>query len=530
MKKIYPVIMAAMTLSSASFGQKEALESIQKNDLRGYMTFFSSDELQGRETGTPANDVAALYIKTNIMRLGLKPIPETGDYFQMIPFVSKEVIRNESCLKITDSIGGLIYSTDSVVLLEFPSETAELNENIVFAGYAYTDTITGYDDLRDITIKDKIVFMMTRNPDLVKTDKGKSMLQMEVEGPKVDQILRKGPKALFLVYDPENKFGDPYESGIQNLIPSERVYLKSDSIPLSTFQFGFLTQHTADMLLKTTGSTLSQMQDSISATGKPVSLEIPDITATLRTTIGKRDFTGKNVIGIIEGSDPALKNECVVYTAHFDHVGVNDNGEIFNGADDDASGSMAMIEIAQAYMKLKKKPLRTIVFAWVNAEEKGLLGSRYYTDNPVIPLKNTLIDINLDMIGRSKNPSDTGTFQGFDLTVTLPGEVLVYSLHESSQVFEMLAEAAEQTGIKVIDKGNDLQFGSSDHASFTEKGVPGLLFISGIHADLHETGDDADKIDFDKMEKISRMAFLLGYNISNRRERIKIDHPAGSAD
>jgi hypothetical protein len=525
MKKNYPVILAVLAFSLTSFGQKAGLKSIQKDNLKATMTFFSSDELQGRETGTPANDVAALYIKTNIMRLGLKPIPETGDYFQMIPFVSKKIVQNESYLKIIRSNGEMSYSTDSVVLFNLPSETMEFNENVVFAGYAHIDTITGYNDFRDVAIKDKIVFLMTRNPDLVKTDEGKSMIQMEVEGPKLEQVIKKEPKALFLVYDPKNKYCDPYESGISKLISSEMVSLKNDSVPSPAFQIGFLTQHTADMLLKTTGKSLRQMQDSISATCKPVSLEIPDITATIKTTIGNREFTGKNVIGVIEGSDPELKKECIVYTAHFDHVGVNEKGEIFNGADDDASGSMALIEIARAYMKLKKKPLRTIVFAWVTGEEKGLLGSRYYVDNPVIPLKNTLVDINLDMIGRSKNPSDTGTFEGFDLTVTQPGEVLVYSLNTSSQLFEMLAEAAEQTGVKVIDKGNDLQFGSSDHASFAEKGVPGLLLISGIHADLHSTRDDADKIDYDKMEKISRMAFLLGYNISNRRERIKTDNP-----
>jgi hypothetical protein len=525
MKKICPVILAVLTFSLPAFGQKAGLKSIQKNDLKAYMTFFSSDEMKGRETGTPSNDIAALYIKTNIMRLGLKPIPETGDYFQMIPFVSKKVITDEGYLKVISSNGELIHSSDSVVLFEFPFETTEISEKVVFAGYGYADTVTGYDDLRDIDLKDKMVFMMTRNPDLVKMDEGKSMIQMRVEGPKFELILRNEPKALFLVYDPKNMFRDPYESGICNLIPSEMVFLKNDSMPLSTFQIGFLTQHTADMLLKPTGSTLRQMQDSINATNKPVSLEIPNITVTLRTAIGNREFTGKNVIGVIEGFDPELRNECIIYSAHFDHVGVNGKGEIFNGADDDASGSMALIEIAQAYTRLKKRPLRTIVFAWVTGEEKGLLGSRYYTENPVIPLKNTLVDINLDMIGRSKDPSDTGTFKGFELTVTKPGEVLAYSAHESSQIYEMLAEAAEKTGINVIDMGNDLQLGSSDHASFAEKGVPGLLIISGIHSDLHSTRDDVEKIDFEKMEKISRMAFLLGYDISNRRERIKIDNP-----
>lgn len=494
------------------------------------MTFFSSDELQGRETGTPASDVAALYLKTNIMGLGLKPIPETQDYFQMIPLVAKEVIRHESGLKIVDNDSCLIWSTDSVVLFDQPTGTAEFSGNVVFAGYAHTDTVSGYDDLGELPLKDKIVLLMTRNPDLVESDEGKSALNTEVEGAKLERVLAREPRAAFLVYDPKNDYRDPFESGISEMIPSDHVFLAKDSFPAPPFQLGFLTRNAADMLLQPTGNNLRQMQDSISTTGRPVSLEIPGITAIVKRTISTREFTGKNVIGIIEGSDPVLKNECIVYSAHFDHEGVNDEGEIYNGADDDASGSMALIEIARAYVKLRKKPLRTIVFAWFTGEEKGLLGSRYYADNPVIPMKNTVFNINLDMIGRSKTPADTGTFMGFDLTVTQPGEVLLYSLIESSQVAEMLTDAAQQTGVKVIDKGDDLNMGTSDHESFAKKGVPGWLFISGIHADLHGTGDDADKIDYDKMEQISRMAFLLGYKISNRRERIIIDNPNVSDD
>jgi Zn-dependent M28 family amino/carboxypeptidase len=279
------------------------------------------------------------------------------------------------------------------------------------------------------------------------------------------------------------------------------------------------------MLLKTTGYNLKQMQERISVSGKPVSTELQGITATVKTGVETTDFFSSNVIGIVEGSDPVLKNECVIYTAHFDHVGANEKGEVFNGADDDASGSMALLEVAQAFMNLKKKPLRSIVFAWVNGEEKGLLGSQYYANNPVIQLEKTLVDINLDMVGRSKMPSDTGKFMGYDLTVTQPGELLAYTAHESSELLKMMTLSAQEAGVRVIDKGKHLEFGSSDHASFTAKSVPAFLFISGIHSDLHSIRDDVEKIDFDKMEKVSKMIFLLGYRVANQRERIKLDNP-----
>jgi Zn-dependent M28 family amino/carboxypeptidase len=186
---------------------------------------------------------------------------------------------------------------------------------------------------------------------------------------------------------------------------------------------------------------------------------------------------------------------------------------------------MALLEVAQAFMNLKKKPLRSIVIVWVNGEEKGLLGSHYYANNPVIPMEKTLLDINLDMVGRSKMPSDTGKFMGYDLITTQPGEVLAYTAHESTELLKIMTSSAEETGIKVIDMGKDLEFGSSDHVSFMEKNVPALLFNSGIHSDLHSIRDKVERIDFDKMEKVSKMVFLLGYKVANQRERIKLDNP-----
>ncbi|MBE0668679.1 MAG: M20/M25/M40 family metallo-hydrolase, partial [Bacteroidales bacterium] len=354
------------------------------------------------------------------------------------------------------------------------------------------------------------------------------MFNPEIEGQKLNSIFSKGAKAVMIVYNPKSIFSDVFDSGLADMAPGragkKMVSAKpSDEAP-EEVPIVAVTQHTADILLKTAGYNLKEMEDRILADNKPVSLEIEGITASFRSSVRTSDFFSPNVIGFIEGSDPVLKNECVIYTAHFDHAGVNDRGEVLNGADDDASGSMAMLEIAEAFMKLKKKPLRTIVFAWVNGEEKGLLGSRYYAANPYFPMDKTLVDINLDMIGRSKMAADTIKFMGYDLTVTQPGEVLSYSAHESTELLEMLTASAAQSGVRVIDMGKDLQFGSSDHASFMAKGVPAFLFISGMHSDLHQTGDDVEKIDFDKMEAVSKMVFLLGYNVANQRERIKLDN------
>ncbi len=525
MKKTVLFILVLLVFYIQVNAQKEGLATIDKNDLKSYMTFFASDELEGRETGTSANDISALFIKQNLIRLGVKPLPVIGDYLQKIPLYSTKINMSDTYLKIFNNQGVVILASDSVVTLAPPSKTVEVTGNVVFAGYGYKDTISGYNDFSGIDLKDKIVLIMTRNPMVAYSDRKDKVFDQQLEGPKFGTIVQNNPKAVLFVYDPQNDFPDAYASGLASLISANSVSLEGQRTNSPTFQIMFVTRYTADMLLRTTGFNLQQMQERIKSTGKPVSSEIRDITATIKTSVASTRISGSNVIGIVEGSDPVLKNECIIYTAHFDHVGKNQKGEIFNGADDNASGSMGLLEVAEAFMKLKKKPLRSIVFAWVNGEEKGLLGSQYYTENPAFPLEKTLVDINLDMIGRSKLPSDTGKFAGFDLSVTQPGEIMVYTSHESSELIKMMDAAALEAGVKLIDKGKDLEFGGSDHESFRAKGVPALFFHSGIHADLHNTGDDIAKIDFDKMEEISKMVFLLGYKAANQRKRIEIDKP-----
>jgi hypothetical protein len=528
MKKLCLFLTASVVLSVTVMAQKEGLKSINQSDLKAYMTFFASDELEGRETGTNGNNVAALYLKTNLMRLGLMPYPETGDYFQMMPMVSKLIDPADNYVSINNAGGETVFSSDSVVFFSKPSKTVDLTGDVVFAGYGYEDKETGYNDLEGVELNDKIVLFMTGSPQLTKEGVNDVMFNPEIEGQKLNSIFSKGAKAVMIVYNPKSRFSDVFDSGLADMAPGragkKMVSAKSSKEAPEEVPIVAVTQHTADILLETAGYNLKEMEDRILADNKPVSFEIEGITASFRSGVRTSDFFSPNVIGIIEGSDPVLKNECVIYTAHFDHAGLNDRGEVLNGADDDASGSMAMLEIAEAFMKLKKKPLRTIIFAWVNGEEKGLLGSRYYAANPYFPMDKTLVDINLDMIGRSKMAADTIKFMGYDLTVTQPGEVLSYSAHESTELLEMLTASAAQSGVRVIDMGKDLQFGSSDHASFMAKGVPAFLFISGMHSDLHQTGDDVEKIDFDKMEAVSKMVFLLGYNVANQRERIKLDN------
>lgn len=515
MKKSAIFFFLLASMPSILLAQREGLNYISRESLRAHMTFFASDEMQGRESGM--NDAAALYLKTNLMRLGVNGIPGSGDYFQNIPM---QRISTENTISVQS--GNVSFSTDSVVLFIPTVQSMETTANIVFAGYGYYDEKAGYNDLKDVDLKNKIVIIMTGTPETVKNGTNKNEVFSNVEERKFSGIFLRGPKAIFLVYNPHSEHKDPYSSGLAEMLGGETVAVEgkqSQSIPI---QLGFITQHAANELLKSSGQTLRALEDKILSTGQPASFEIEGVTATAKTTLVKNTFHTRNVIGIIEGSDPVLRNECIIYSAHFDHTGVSE-GKVFNGADDNASGSIALLEVAGAFMNLKRKPARTIVFAWVNGEEKGLLGSQYYAQNPVLPLDKTILNINLDMVGRSRMPSDTGLIFGQELTVTGPRELELYSGHESTELDRLINESASSAGIKLIDKGKDLDWGGSDHMSFRSKGVTALMFHSGIHADLHTERDDVEKIDYDKMERSARMCFLLGYKVAGLKQRFTLD-------
>lgn len=523
MKNTVTILLVCLLLQTTAFGQKEGLSSIKQQDLKAHMEFFASDQLQGRETGTEVNDIVALYLKTNLIRLGLKPV--TPDYYQHMPMVYYKNSMENSFLKICDNSGNEIYFTDSIMPITSNLRTLAADGKMVFAGYGFKDENAAYNDFGGIDLKDKIVLFMTRTPEMVRNEEGATSILFQAENSKIENVFISGAKALLIVFDPAHSIQDPFQSILNELIQGGKISAKGDTLNSFPFILSFIKPNTANNILRPTGKTLLQLQTEISKSGKPVSFEIPDISVSLKAAVESHEFDGKNVIGIIQGSDPVLKNEYIIYTAHFDHLGKNNKGEIFNGADDNASGSVGLLETAKAFMSLKKRPLRSIVFLWVNGEEKGLVGSDYYVKNPIVPLEKIILDINLDMIGRSKTPADTGTFYGMEMNVTNPGEVMMYTRHESSELMKIISGSADKTGIKVIDMGEDIEDGGSDHESFWAKDVPAVMFHTGIHADLHQKTDDENKIDYDKMEQVTKLVFQVGYQLANQRKRFSIDQP-----
>jgi len=232
-----------------------------------------------------------------------------------------------------------------------------------------------------------------------------------------------------------------------------------------------------------------------------------------------------NMTAYIEGSDPLLKDEVVVFSAHIDHIG--GSGDRINpGADDDASGCAALLSLAEAFQNLEKKPLRSILFLWVSGEEIGLYGSKSYTKNPLFPLEKTVVDLNMDMIGREKGIADTTA----DTPMTGPEKIFVIADYQSKELMA-IAEEADKGSVLDFDyslsgRNHPLQlFSRSDHYNFARKDIPVLFFTSGLHTDYHKPGDVIEKINFKKMELVTRTIFSIGLSVANKKTNLVVDNP-----
>jgi len=235
-----------------------------------------------------------------------------------------------------------------------------------------------------------------------------------------------------------------------------------------------------------------------------------------------------NVAGYIEGSDSILKNEVIVFSCHYDHIGTS-GSRVNPGADDDASGCAALLSIAKAFQSLEKKPLRSILFLWLSGEEIGLFGSEAYIREPLFPLEKTIADLNIDMIGRDKESIDSTS----DTPMTGLNSVFVITDNQSKELSEIANEADSGSVLNfdysLSGRYHPLHlFARSDHYNFVKKDIPVLCFTTGIHSDYHTSGDVFNKLDFKKMELIARTAYQIGLTIANRKTRLIIDNPFSS--
>jgi len=567
---------------------KAGLEAITAKETLAMLTYIASDLMEGRETATRGYALAAEYAASLMKMWGVKPAgdmpmsmggfrmgggraaapsaPPERTYFQ--EFAMKAVSDSQTAITIEVNKSGAVKSQSFQGGADFAGgmggmgggAAGTVTAPVVFVGYGISEPSVGFDELKGLNLKGKIVLLLSDAPGrdnpqspLQKTkeikDKyfpaapqGDMMAQMMRGGPqrfnKLTEINKLGPAAIVQVAN-TGKDSDIFkalsmvrrpndERPIINK-PRQRLSLAGDSRGLEMGRGGAsavsITREMANLLLEGTGQTIDDLKKKIESTMKPASMDIPGAKVTIATTSKTSLVRGANVIGIIEGSDPKLKDEYFVVGAHYDHNGMWQD-YIYNGADDNGSGSVGVLNIAKAIAASPVKPKRSVVFALWTGEEEGLLGSRYYAQNPIYPIEKTVGYLNYDMISR---PYDAETLARTMRRYNAPGaEDLVkkvraplfvtVSLTEGTPFADIAREMNQYVGLDLAFTFNALGAGSggSDHSSFAAVKVPFVYYMAAMTADYHQTSDSVEKVSGELIAKISQHGFLTIFAFADK--------------
>lgn len=521
--------------------QSAGLKCIDIPDLQTYMSTLASDEMEGRATGEPGLARAAKYLAGKAREIGLKPVDKNGDYFQEYTLVSEEMFREESAITISRGNEPGNPMNYPFYLMNPDSDKIELSGEAVFAGYGIHSKEDEYNDFEGLDLEGKIVLVMNRGPMNESGNENllsnQNWLHHRSFQYKLPGLVRRMPKAVLIVMDPKSGYKSlkEYSRRMARYFTSSR-YVKEfedghDSRwPEMVAKIIFIHYDVAEEILRSSGNSLAELQDSIDRKLKPVSFELPETKVDIHATYRIEEKRVPNVVGLIEGNDPRLKKEVIAYSAHFDHLGMNENGGVYNGADDNASGTVALIEIGEAFMAEKKNLKRSVMILWVSGEEIGLFGSKYYSENPLIPLENTVANLNLDMVGAVRTEKDKGNIYGERVSVLGMDSIGLIGGHQSSDLLQIHYKIAGMLGMRTDTSLNDPDhpyryYYRSDHINFARHNIPVLFYSTGIHVDYHKVTDNYERINFTKLKKSSELSFMVGYELATMPERIVVDNP-----
>lgn len=500
MKLIFTSLLMFISLFGLAQNPESYVKEINLEDLKTKLYNYASDDFRGREAGTEGEKLAINFLRSEYQRLGIKAAKPDGSYFQNVP------LKNQKTPKVMISIDKQTFEYyDHFISVSSGETIAIKNDSYVFVGYGIQDD--KYDDYSGLDVKGKIVVAISGEP---KDDKGNYIISGSSEISKWSngrQSLSSkrnlandlGAKAFFLIDNELFKRYSSYYRSREKQGGESNLSLDVKSEPF----YGFLVSE--DM-----GSMLIQNSNGVYKRNISISYEN-----------NSESVISNNVAAIIPGK--TKPDEYIIISAHLDHVGMHD-GEVFNGADDDGSGTIAMLEIAEAFQAAAKDgngPERSIVFLHVTAEEKGLLGSKYYTDHdPIFALENTVANLNIDMIGRI----DPERKQGKRNYVYLIGsDKLSTELHNLSEKINNQYTQIELDYTYNDENDPNRFYYRSDHYNFAKNNIPIIFYFNGTHADYHKASDTPDKIEYDLLENRARLVYYTAWEIANRKERIIVD-------
>ena len=476
-------------------------ESFSAVEYKKHLEYLSSDVMRGRDTPSAELDTCAHYIARYFKEHGLKTAGESGTWFQHFNLLKTRLAEPNSLAIITRD-GEISFSIKDDYVPVYFTANRRVEAPVAFAGYGITAPEYDYDDYANVDVRGKIVLVFTHEPqenDSTSLFDGKEMTDYAKLFEKAVMARARGAIGMLVVTDPNNhRFRRP-----PNVWPSLMRQAPEGAIPLTMEEkmenkivVMRIGKKLAEAVVQGTGKTLEELQSLIDKDLTPHSFLIPDLILRMETNLDSEPFPTQNVICLLEGSHPELKEEVVVIGAHYDHLGAPDDSTIYNGADDNASGTVGVMILAKAFASLETRPARSLLFCAWAGEEKGLYGSRYYVNSsPLFPLEKTAANINLDMIGR--NDSGRVTISGFS---------------SSDDLKEAALQANESMGLE-IDSSKPIR--GSDHVPFYAEKIPVLGFYTGDHSDYHKPTDTADKCSPEGAVQVCRLIFRITWNIAD---------------
>jgi hypothetical protein len=522
----------ALTLTAlfalAALSQEPA-DLIQAADLRADIFFLASPDLAGRDAGSTGDYVATDYIAAEFMRLGLKPVGDYGTYFQKMELVYGNLDAAHTTLsgKIAGAEYALTLNRDFRWVRSSLRSTTDCGA-IAFAGYGIDAPEYGYNDFAGVDLKGKVAIILPREPQ-ANDPNSKFMGAWDTwhafNWEKLEALRKAGVAGILIVQGAgpareikQTPASSPRAAGGPSIALAGQMW----DIPVFTLQ-----REAADRFLSPSGKTVEALQQEIDRTLQPHSFDVPQSSACLaKSFTNLESHEGRNVVGLLEGSDPQLKAQTVIVTAHHDHMGAS-NGHIYYGADDNASGTAAVMRIAQAFVRGNVRPKRSILFIVYDGEERIFLGSYYYMTHPLAPLSDTVANFNMDMIGRDENDANWPVPPGGNANM-----VNVLGTRYNPALSDIIEKANRSQHLTLDHKMDtvdpDSLWSRSDHFWMATLHIPQVEFQTGLHPDYHTDNDTWQRINYDKLTRIARLVFLSVEDVANASERFAFV-PGGAA-
>ena len=507
-------------------------DSIQQADLKADTYFLANDLTEGRLVGTRGYALAAEFVKSRFERLGLTPAGEQGSYFLPFNLTVATLGAENTCEVVHNGVALQLQRGHDYYPHRFGA-SGRVTGGLVFAGFGITSPGLSHDDYRD-AVKGKIALVLDHEPgerDPASPFDGVVSAEAAVPFRKVLAAQEAGAIGVLFVSDVHNHPGpQDFAAEAQGYWPAtppriDRFFL-ADYLNKIRIPAAQISVAAASMLIRDTHRSLDDLARSAETARGLVPVPIPGPEVTLAQTVLRHSVPDRSIAALMEGSDPQLKDEVVIVSAHHDHEGA-DGSQIFNGADDNVSGTVAVIDIAEAYVlaaKAGQRPRRSVLFIVFGSEERGpLLGSWAYTERPVRPLSKTVAVLNMDMIGRNMEVPVGGgrRFLGLDVQSAESNSQSVNLIGHSRSA--ALKAAVEQSNRRLglvlkmnLDNNVSNLLRRSDQWPFLQRGVPAVWFHTGLHPDYHTTNDRPEKINYEKMERVARLVHQVSWDLAQQ--------------